>query len=470
MQNATKVGLLVTLFATLMVAAYVTLGRSFMAPKRVTYRALFEDAGGVSSGNSVLLSGVNVGEVKTVRLSPEGKAEMVLSVAEEVKIPEGSVAILAGSLVGIGDRPVELRPPAKPTGTYLAEGGVIQGSMKGALEGIIPDTSATMAELNETLKATRKLISDTTLKGKFETLLDSTDKTVTEFGLLAGRMNTVIGSNQATLHKTLVDAGAIMKDVSRASSAIADLASNGKMEGKMLAMMDEMTETIKMTQGLLSDVRGKVDDPNLSNSINGILANTKEMTETGTRIAANTEEMTRNGAEISKRAIELADKANQLANELSDLLHKANAAVGEIGKIGKGSTGVGSVGYESRIIRETDPGRFRSEFEAAFKVGTDKYYIGLWDAFESNKLIAQIGRPLGESLELRYGVYASQLGLGVQYRVAPGVWLRGDLFDVNEPRFDLRGRFDMGNGIDAWLGLDRVFSRTSPTIGIGIKR
>jgi hypothetical protein len=41
---------------------------------------------------------------------------------------------------------------------------------------------------------------------------------------------------------------------------------------------------------------------------------------------------------------------------------------------------------------------------------------------------------------------------------------------LNDPRFDLRFRYDFGGGLIGWFGMDRVFKDNAPFIGIGIKR
>lgn len=469
MDGAWKVGGLVLGFIALLVGAYAVLGRSLFAEKTSAYSAVFADAGGVTEGSPVLLSGVRVGQVAKVSLTADSQAELQLAIVDGTTIPVGTEAILATSLVGIGDRPVQLVPPAKPTGS-LPPGSQIAGRIKGPLEGMFPDTTETMTELNATLKATRELISDQGMKQRVETLMDSTNKTITQFGALAARMDGMIGENQGTLRTTLLQASKIMADVSATSAQIAKVASSGKLEGKTYALLDEMTTSVKQSQALIGDLRATINDPEMKESMNAILANTKTMTDSGTRIASNAEVMSQNGITLTESANEIATKASKLVDELSALLKKVDGAVGAISGTGAVASNFRSEGAEMRFVRETDPGRFRAEAEFGFGIGRDNYYLGIWDAFESNKLIAQAGTKFSDQLELRYGVYASQLGLGVHYQITPGFKIRGDIFDVNEPRFDLRAGIRVSKDANVWLGLDRVFSRTSPTIGIGIRR
>lgn len=470
MKNAATVGGFVLLFAGLGLGAKLTLGQSLFAPPTAEYKAAFADAGGVVSGSPVLLSGVNIGQVREVRLERAGRAVVVLAVNENVQIPTGTEAVLTQSLVGFGDKPVELIPPVA-LGAPLPKGAEIPGRIKSSLEGVIPNTDETLKELNATLRATQKLMGDTEMRDKVVTLLDSSNKTITEFGILANRINAVATENQSTVRKTLLQASAIMADVSKTTRAIARISSDGKLEGKMTGLLDEMNASVKQGNGLIADLRKTMNDPELVGPMKQIVANTETMTESGTKIAANAEVMTANGIELSEKAIEIAEKASKLADELSGLLKKADDALGKVGGIASGAKGgLGTVETEAVILRETEPGRTRAEFRAMIPVGKDQYTIGLWDAFESNKLIAQIGRPMGDNLNFRYGVFASKPGVGVEYRLAPGVMLRGDVFDVNEPRFDLRSEFSTRNNFRVLLGLDRVFGSNSPTFGISIRR
>ena len=100
----------------------------------------------------------------------------------------------------------------------------------------------------------------------------------------------------------------------------------------------------------------------------------------------------------------------------------------------------------------------------------DNIHLGLYDAFESNKINAELGKKLGTNNELLYGIYASKPGVGVDYQLMRRLFLRGDLYDINSPRLDLRARLEFGNGFYGWLGLDQVFKSNALLIGVGFRR
>lgn len=468
MQNAWKVGLLAVGFLAAMFGAYAILGRSLFAVPTSTYRAVFVDAGGVVPGSPVLMSGVRVGQVSNLQLEGPGRAVMVLELEEKIKVPAGSTVVIASSLIGIGDRPVEIIPPKIIT-SMLEPGAELQGVLKSPLESLSPESQETLQALNETLRATQSLLQDQQLRSRVADLLESTNKTVTDFGVLANQITRVVSTNQGQVAQTLGKASEMLDDLSTATEAIARIASDGKLEGQLTALMTDMSATLKESNALVSDLRKTVNDPELQGPMKGILANTQAMTESGVRISENAEKIAANGVTLSAKAVEIADKASKLADELSEVLRRFDRALGGVAGIGA-STGVGTIETEAALIRESSPGRFRSDYELTVPFGGQKYHLGIYDAFESNRLIAQLSRPAGSNTDLRYGVYASKPGVGLVHRFSPTLSFRGDLFDVNDPRLDASLRFDFNRNIRGWLSLQEVFSGSRPAVGISIRR
>lgn len=469
MQSAWKVGMLVLGFAASLVGAYAVLGRSLFAEPVDQYQAVFADAGGVVAGSPVMLSGVRVGQVASVRLTGPRTATLELALKMGTPVPQGTQAVIASSLIGIGDRPIELRAPEGST-ALLSPGATLQGAMQSPLESLAPESRETLQALNATLKATQGLLEDQKMRGRVVDLLESSNKTVTEFGVLASQINKVVAQNQGEVQAALMKAGKMLDDLSVATQAVARIAGDGKMEGKVTALLDEMNATMKQSNALVADLRKTVNDPELQGPVKEILANTKTMTESGTKIASNAEEMTKNGITLSEKAIEIADKASKLADELSSVLKKFDQALGSVAGIARPGGGISNIETQATLTRETNPGRFRTDFEAKIPFRNDSFTIGMYDAFEGNKLIAQFGRPVNPNLNLRYGVFASKPGVGVDFRLAPAAWLRGDLYDVNDPRFDVRARIDFNRDLNGWLGIERIFERPAPSFGIGIRR
>lgn len=474
MQGAWKVGVLVVLFVGLVIGGYAVLGRSLFAPPGALYYANFADANGLTQGTSVQMAGVKIGAVKSVKLVNPQLAQVTMELKPEVHIPVGSSATLTSALIGIGDQPVNIVPPAKLTENYIPVGSTIPGVKTSAIENLLPDAKTTIKELNKTLVATQNLLQDQKLKNGVTQLLESSNKTVAQFGLLAQQANGLIGKNQATLQRAINTAALAVEDIRKSTQQVALLAQDQRWKDKAFKLMDSLNETAGHANKLVQSLDAFVNDPKLREPLNATLANTQQITESGTkiadsgtRIAASTEEIAKNGIVISQKAIEFADKANQLADEAKTTLQKINGVFGK-----KPSAGpLGNISASLDLVRETKPNHWRTDVEATVPLKDTTVHVGLFDAFETNKVTLQLGKQFGGGDgEFRYGIYASKPGVGVDYRLAPRLFARADLFDINNPRADVRMRYEFGNGFYGWLGLDHVLKYNGPVIGVGFRR
>ncbi|MFX4876298.1 hypothetical protein ABTB73_19185, partial [Acinetobacter baumannii] len=92
-----------------------------------------------------------------VGFTTDGKPRAKIEVKKEVALMQGTTALLPGSLVGVGDKVVQLQVPTTP-GAVLRPNDptvVIPGHLQGPLEGMLPDSKQTILELNKTMVAFR---------------------------------------------------------------------------------------------------------------------------------------------------------------------------------------------------------------------------------------------------------------------------------------------------------------------------
>jgi phospholipid/cholesterol/gamma-HCH transport system substrate-binding protein len=475
MQGAAKVGVLVVVFVGLLVGAYSLLGRSLFAPEPNLYYATFRDAGGISPGAKVLMAGVQIGKVQSVSLRGPSEAVLTLGIDKNVRIPQGSSASMPTALIGLGDSPVQIVPPAEPTAIALAPGSTLNGVREGPLAGILPKSDETMSEINKTLVSLRKLLEDADLKNSITGVAKAGEDTIKKFGALADQAQAMIAQNRGALTAILNHATLAVRDIRQSTLLVRKMIDDPRYKDNALAIMESLKATADKANELAGSLDTLVNDPKLRNSLTNIVQNAETISDSGTKIAGdaeqiakNTSEITKNGVTISEEVVTLSRKANEIADEAKDVLQKIKGFFDRTP--GAGGVKIAEVGMD--LLRDTRPNYWRTDFNVALGVpgsGTS-YHFGLFDAFESNRITAQIGRNIGGANELRYGVYASKPGVGVDYALGPKAQLRGDLFDINNPRFDLRLRYDFGNGVMGWLGMDRLFSRNSPIIGIGVRR
>lgn len=485
MQSAAKVGLLVVVFVGLLFGAYAVLGKSLFAPPLERYHADFPDAGGIAPGTPVLLAGVNVGSVTEVKLLSPKMAEMTLDLKKGTQVPDGSVVVIPTALIGLGQNPVTLLPPAVLTGRVADRNVPLKGYKGSPLDGILPNAPATAEELTKTMAAVRKLLEDQKLKGRFETLLASSNQTIENFGKLSGQVSTLLNNNQANLTRALAAATNAMQDVRRVTYRVAQLMDEGKLQKNAEEILARVQIMEKHADQVIVSMNNLINDPNLRGPINQMAANAAQMSETGKAIASNAEKITANGTQMSaqgveisknvntitQKAIKLTDNANELTTNAIQIENKLSGVLDKVGGFfNKGSGSKPNISSEIDIMRQTTPGRWRTDLSFSTPIPDGTLYAGIFDAFESNKLTIQLGKPVTQALDYRYGIYASKPGFGVDYAVSSKLALRADAWNINAPRLDLRAKYDFGGGLFGWFGFDRVFHQTAPTIGIGVRR
>ncbi|MGE0001067.1 MAG: MlaD family protein [Fimbriimonadaceae bacterium] len=464
MGPAARVGAFAVLFLLLAVFGMGVLQQGLFAPKRSEYIAEFADAGGVTTGSPVFLAGVQVGSVSKVNLTKENLARLTLDIDSETHVPADTTALVPASLISIGESRVLLA--GTPGAGQLKAGSVIPGTLGSPLESLNLDE--TLGEVNKTLIAVRDVVEDQEMKNGIKKLLASLDRTTSRFGSVAGRVDTLVARNQSVMEQSLRSASASLTNLQAVTVEVRKLVASGELQGKTTALLDTLQEAVTEGKALVSDLRAMANDPKMRAQIGETLENVKVISESGTRVAADAELMAKNGVKVSEEAATLMKKANSLADEVDSLIKKFNRTVEDITERGKGfSTGVK---IDATLTAESRPGRVRTDINATIPIGQERLSLGLYDAFESNKVNLQFVKSLNGRTDLRYGVYASKPGVGVDYALAPKVGLRADVFGLNDPRFDARLGIDLGRSVKGWFGIDRVFERNSPSLGVTIRK
>jgi phospholipid/cholesterol/gamma-HCH transport system substrate-binding protein len=472
MVSAARVGALVVLFVAMGIGALAILNQSLFSRRATEYRIVFADAGGLTPGSRVMMSGVLVGRVERVALTRPDEAVAVVSLNDPHVILRGSTAVLPSSLISIGDREVQIIPGRGPA---LPANSTIPGEMKSAIESFIPDADKTMGELTQTLSSLNRLLNDKDLKGSFVGLADSGKKTLdagadtaVKVGQLVDRFDGIAAQTAPSVQRIIASSEKAMASITAMTAELQQTLAKGEFQSESLALLKKLNLAAEEGRTLVAELNKVVTDPQIQGSLKTTTANVSEITTSGVKVAKDFEVISAEGIEASKKVNELLVKANAMADDVKKLLEQFR---GTVERLGGGSKDVLSrIEAEAELITSPEDGRIRTDLTMTVPVGKEKFLLGVYDAFEANKITLQYKRSMDESLDLRYGVYASKPGLGVDYRVAPNLFARGDLYGLNDPRFDLRMRYDFNRSLYGWVGFDRLFDKTTPTIGFGVRR
>ncbi len=471
MDSAAKVGALALALILLGGWALFFMGAGAFRPEMNLYYVEFEDAGGLAAGATVMMRGVPIGSVENVSLQ-ETAAVAALRLKKDISIPFGSEGLLRSSLISLGDQEMLIIPGAGAA--MLRPGATLIGRQESALETMLPGSQNTLDELTATLTAMRTLLEDKELTAGVKSTLKSADGlmkegqvTARQFGGLAGSLDRSMLTLERRLTPLALKAEQTFESTSKLMGEVQAMLDRGELEGKTLALLDELGAAAAEGRRLVGEMNSLVADPELRGAMTRTLDNVEEASRSGAGMAKKLDEAAAEGQKAARELTALLQRANGLADGVQDLIDKVNGAVGGIGSAAGAAS---ALAPEVRIAQSNLEGRLRTDITTTVPAGKETLEVGLFDAFERNQLIAQLRRPLDESLALRYGIYGSEPGLGVDYALAPRAGFRADLFGLNSTRLDASFRYDFGSGVSGWIGLERAFDRNAAMFGIGLKR
>ena len=91
--------------------------------------------------------------------------------------------------------------------------------------------------------------------------------------------------------------------------------------------------------------------------------------------------------------------------------------------------------------------------------------IGLRDIEQSRSLDLQYARSLGNGTA-RVGLFGGQAGGGYQFPLSPRWGLEAELYNLSNPRLDLRSRLMLRDDFGLLVGFEKAFSGSDPMVGV----
>jgi len=468
MQSAWKVGIFVLVFAALLFAAYSIVGNSLVRKPTDTYFAIMEDIGSIDPGSAITLSGVGIGSVDSVKLLGPNQVQLKLAIDEGTYIPKDVRIGSSSSLLSLSEEKIKLVSDLGAKAGRLPVGGTIYLKKGSLLSSVLPEGEETFRELNLTLKATRELLSDPALKAGLTDLMSGTKETLASLDTVLVETRGMIAENRGTLRSVVVNAAAAVSDMRNGIKAVMAQVEEADLPENIRKIMASLERTSAQAEGLVAEMNAFVTDPAMRTALSNTVANMEELSARGVDIAENTKAMTEDGKVITTKAIELADQAQEIATEAKGLLEKLS---GFLGVLPTGGTKLSRPELTLETGRNFDVDRFSTNAFIDYPLNpTASIFAGIYDATETNRLTVQYAQNFRNDARLRYGVYASKPGIGVDFNPTPRVNITGDLFDPNDLTFNVRARYLISNGVYGWLGVNRMFDGNQALIGVGVKR
>ena len=239
-----KVGTLALVsFVTLYLGFNFLKGKDFFSSQN-NYVVIYENVEGLTSANQVSLSGMKVGQVKTVELLPGNKVKVTLVIRKDLSLPIDTKAILSSDGL-LGGKLIRLEY-GKNSKFIENEGRIIAGRETGVSD-LIKEKALPLLHNLDSLTLSLRVVSKSfeatgsTVNG----LIKSTDKTLSTLG---GTLGTTINENRRSLAGVTANMKILSGNLIETEKSIKPLI------GKFSSMADSLN-ALKISQAVATTQR-----------------------------------------------------------------------------------------------------------------------------------------------------------------------------------------------------------------------
>jgi phospholipid/cholesterol/gamma-HCH transport system substrate-binding protein len=299
--NETLVGLVVVGSVVLMVAGSIWLSRkSFGGTDRLA-SARFRSIGGLQSGNPVLLRGVRIGSVESVRLGDSNWVYVDFKLRSSAEIPQRPAAIISATTLfgdwGVGIASQENLPDDPIVRTQIAE-ALVAGSDRWP--------GATLPDIGQLTAQAGRIAGD--------------------IALIAGRVSDAFDSTSA---QRLQNAFRDLSDLSRRMSVI--VSRQQEALTRIGSNLDTGTSSLARGAASLERTLMRVDSATAREQLQRIMGHTDTITADLRAVAANLRG-------VSGAAAAQQDALGRIIANTDSIMARANAGEGTIGRLSRDTT------------------------------------------------------------------------------------------------------------------------------------
>lgn len=441
-----RVGLAALLAFVLLIAMVIFIrGTDLFAPAGYRVTIVFKDAAGIDTGTPVRMSGVDIGKVQSVELSPTNEALVRIGINSGVTIPQGSRFTISTSGL-LGERYVAITP-ASPQAPALPPDAVVRGDDPFTVERLARRFEEVADQVSALVKNANDLVTDPELRGDLkQAMRNARDAAAIARQTLTDAREVIGITRRAALNveHTTVQVQSLINDDAE------EIAQN------LRRMSQTMVETSQRLRAFVQDTTG---DGTLTRDVRETAATLREASQRIRQMAEDLQGV------INK---DTANEARETVREARAVVQRAGSLLGRF----DGTGGLGGfslrnfAGVEYQVWYSGQ--RAGHNLDMTLLPNAARFYrLGLHDIGAANSLVLQIGGRFNPSLLWRAGVFESQVGVGLDYQVMNPFWLSLDLYNVNELTLDAVGKYYVTPNWRITLGGRNLLRQPGLVFGLG---
>lgn len=442
-----KVGFFVIIILTLLILGLMWLKGNILFDHHQLLEAEFTHVGGLRTGAPVQMSGVDIGRVDRVTLTPQGTVLVRLRLDPHISLKAGSTLQINTTGV-LGEKLIEVIPGKGAT--PLPGGTILQGSEPFSTEDLLQDTLVILTSVQQVADALNGVLTDQKLQESLtrtsENLVQISSYLVTfSSDLVSSQLPSVISNLEHitselakieyeqvdTLINSLSEVPAIFKQVNTVLAGFDSL--QAELNGFMTELRAEgrTTDTI---QGILNELEPAANNlkilsdqlvngtPNLSD----LLFESKKALESVSSITDGVDNFLKETADPEstnsfKSAVDKAGRVLNLADSFFETYDRLS--------------------FTNQVSVSTTQRDWGLDYQSKLSWGTGEFlFFSCEDFGDRNFLSFQYGLA-NQPWQLRLGVRHNWLGIGVDYHFRHFSF-QTDLWHPNHPVLDLYARYD----------------------------
>jgi len=307
------VGILVVFAILMAVVALVFVGRGQKwFAKRSPYKVVFSKVQGLKTGTPVTISGMEVGNVKSLRLDPQSKVELMIEVLQRYQgnIRQDSQAAISMALIGGKTIEITVGSPEKPP---LPPGSTIPSLEPREITDLLKEI-----DLKGYLKKIDEVLDNlNSITHKLDDPKGSLLRTLGNLEFVTSQLKKGQGSVGAILQdpKMHGEINAAIAQVRRSLSNVQEITRNAAQVSQTLPpLMGEVDRSVKEVPKLIEELKKALAE------LPPILEDVKKTTAHTPAIAENVKEITANVKKASPQIPELMTTTQETTEDTDKLI------------------------------------------------------------------------------------------------------------------------------------------------------
>lgn len=443
-----KVGLMVILTALALVGVYYFLTSAGLKAQSYPINVTFRNAQGLERGAPVRMAGVRVGQVEAVDLlqAPGKPTSAVAHLLINRKFTVGTGYVYTIGTVGLLGQPyIEIVPKPK-MGRELRPNDTVSGREAVEVADLVPQAQMLLKNLNSAAVSANKILSDQETFARIRRTAANLESATARADQLVASFQDITNENRGQINSTLSSFAEAAKNLNQTMADLDKLVGKPELREDLAATLGNARNASERMVKIAGDIQALTGDQQFTGNIKATAAEARATME-NTRVVAT--------------------EANALIKKLDKAISGVQAPKIRL-KLGISNP---FLHPQINVLGGTKEGDLR--IDANFLVPQPEgrsILFGIRGVTESNKFNLEFGNRFRRDLNLRYGLWASKLGVGVDY-VPPGRYsLETNFFGTSNPEFDLYNRYQFMGPYGAILGMEQIGSGNRIVGGLSYRR